>query len=468
MSVRSWKSARGVCCLLVVAGLLTLVIPSTVAAQDPLPTTTTVPDPTTSTTTTTSVVAPTTTTTAATPDDEGTDQATQLPAELPTDPAELAELLSGFDEAVAFEAELLLEYEISVAKLDGLNNQLVELSEQITEVEIDLLDAEELLADARSRQHLAEVRIDEVEAELVDTEERLMVQAVEAYMYGDVALGLAASILAADAVEDVDKSRQYASVIGEHTTDLVEEFADLRVEADVRRQEADDATRDAGEARDGVEERKETLETERALQAQAQADAFIAAAAQQGLIDEVQQQRDGYEGRLRNLRTTSDSISNVLRRAQEGQSLPEQMDGIFLAPVAEPDLGSGFGPRLHPIFGTVRMHNGLDIDANQGQPLRAAADGVVVMAEFRDGYGLTTVIDHGNGLATLYAHQSLLVAQLGDEVQMGEILGLAGSTGWSTGPHVHWEVRVFGNPSDPIPFLGPEELLILEAREDEE
>jgi murein DD-endopeptidase MepM/ murein hydrolase activator NlpD len=108
------------------------------------------------------------------------------------------------------------------------------------------------------------------------------------------------------------------------------------------------------------------------------------------------------------------------------------------------------------------MHNGIDLDADMGEPIRAAGDGRVVLAEWQGGYGFTVVIDHGNGLATLYGHQSALVVHEGEQVEMGDIVGLVGSTGWSTGPHLHWEVRVFGNPTDPVTFLGGEQLLDLD------
>ena len=88
-----------------------------------------------------------------------------------------------------------------------------------------------------------------------------------------------------------------------------------------------------------------------------------------------------------------------------------------------------------------------------GTPIRAAADGVVVFAGGRGGYGNATIIDHGNSLATLYAHQSSILLGDGQRVTRGQVIGLVGSTGFATGPHLHFEVRINGVPVDPLPYL---------------
>src|SRR5690606_3831515 len=121
-------------------------------------------------------------------------------------------------------------------------------------------------------------------------------------------------------------------------------------------------------------------------------------------------------------------------------------------PLARPVPGgvsSGFGYRIHPIFGTRRMHTGWDMSASSGSPIHAAGDGVVVSAGTRGGYGNAVVIDHGGGLATLYAHQSSMAVSAGQQVSQGQVIGYVGCTGYCTGPHLHLEVRVNGTPVDP-------------------
>ena len=122
-------------------------------------------------------------------------------------------------------------------------------------------------------------------------------------------------------------------------------------------------------------------------------------------------------------------------------------------PIPGASITSGFGPRVDPVYGDIRIHTGIDFGASTGTPIHAAADGVVVVAGVVGGYGNCTIIDHGQALATLYGHQSQLLVKAGDHVVQGQIIGLVGSTGMSTGPHLHFEVRVSGTPYDPIAFL---------------
>lgn len=116
-------------------------------------------------------------------------------------------------------------------------------------------------------------------------------------------------------------------------------------------------------------------------------------------------------------------------------------------PVSGP-INSPFGAR----WGT--FHKGIDIGAGSGTPIHAAADGTVYFSGVMDGYGNVILIDHGNGLTTLYAHQSQLIAGVGQRVSRGQTIGLVGSTGHSTGPHLHFEVRVNGVAYDPMSYLG--------------
>jgi len=126
--------------------------------------------------------------------------------------------------------------------------------------------------------------------------------------------------------------------------------------------------------------------------------------------------------------------------------------GIPILPVTR--ISSNFGPRLHPILGYVRQHNGVDITASFGTEILATEDGVVQIASGFGGYGKTVVIDHGSDILTLYAHMSVILVEPGDEVQLGDTIGLVGSTGLSTGPHLHFEVWEDGDRAvDPRPYL---------------
>lgn len=122
-------------------------------------------------------------------------------------------------------------------------------------------------------------------------------------------------------------------------------------------------------------------------------------------------------------------------------------------PVAEGSLGSPFGWRIDPVNGHSALHSGLDFQADRGTAILAAAGGVVVAQQYHPAYGNVVEIDHGNDLRTLYAHASTVLVKNGDLVKRGQKIAEVGSTGRSTGPHLHFEVLVQGVPQDPRKFL---------------
>lgn len=120
---------------------------------------------------------------------------------------------------------------------------------------------------------------------------------------------------------------------------------------------------------------------------------------------------------------------------------------------AEGYVTSGFGYRMHPVYGGRAHHNGIDFDANIGDPVRSAGNGLVKYAGWKSGFGNVVEIDHQNGYVTLYGHNSAFTVKEGDVVRAGQVIAKAGSTGRSTGPHVHFEVHKEGRPINPQAFL---------------
>ena len=168
------------------------------------------------------------------------------------------------------------------------------------------------------------------------------------------------------------------------------------------------------------------------------------------MLGAIRVDRDHIEDDTRELREQSFALA---RRIAEIQGVPyaEPADTTpsaagFTWPTSG-QITSGFGPRWG------RMHQGLDIAAPTGRPITAAKSGTVIVAGWSGGYGQLVVIDHGGGLATAYAHQSRIAVRTGDPVTQGGLVGFVGSTGHSTGPHLHFEVRVNGAARDPLPYL---------------
>ncbi len=128
-------------------------------------------------------------------------------------------------------------------------------------------------------------------------------------------------------------------------------------------------------------------------------------------------------------------------------SIPSRM------PVDGVTLTSGYGMRWHPVLGGRRAHKGVDLAAPSGTPIYASADGVVSKAEWFAGYGLFVSLEHGGDIQTRYGHMSRLNAYAGQKVRKGDLIGYVGSTGRSTGPHLHYEVRVAGMAVNPVPYM---------------
>jgi murein DD-endopeptidase MepM/ murein hydrolase activator NlpD len=159
------------------------------------------------------------------------------------------------------------------------------------------------------------------------------------------------------------------------------------------------------------------------------------------------------------LRKDSGAFERQLYRIQVARADVDRLTRTFkTVPVRKPimgeiDLSSGFGVRTDPFLGRPAMHTGLDFRSSIGDPVRATAAGTVDVAGPSGGYGNMVEIDHGNGFSTRYGHLSAIEVKVGQKVQIGQIIGRVGSTGRSTGPHLHYETRIDGEPVDPQKFL---------------
>jgi murein DD-endopeptidase MepM/ murein hydrolase activator NlpD len=214
---------------------------------------------------------------------------------------------------------------------------------------------------------------------------------------------------------------------------------------------------------DEIEQRRTTVEEQKnqitllRQQFLAQKAEFEAQAQeQQENINRLRRDRKALEAAEAQLTKDSDSIADLIqqRLAEQArrQGIPSVGNGQLSIPCDAP-LTSGFGPRVHPILGYSRFHSGIDFGADYGTPIRAAEAGVVIFAGWYGGYGQTVIIDHGNAMSTLYAHSSELYVTEGEPVQRDQVIAAVGSTGLSTGPHLHFEVRFSGEPVDPMEYL---------------
>lgn len=244
--------------------------------------------------------------------------------------------------------------------------------------------------------------------------------------------------------------------------------ADITLISDIRKERA------------AIETAKQELETQRARQAQLRDQAAAKRdeiesrrKEQQAILYQAQNDKAVAEQAYNEYQQSSQAIAEMLRqraadRAAQAAAAAAQASsgGGGGSDCYQPVSGSGamiwpvngvvtspYGYRTHPIFGTTIYHSGIDIGVDYGTPVHAADGGVVVEAGWISGYGYAVIIDHGNGLSTLYGHNQELAVSEGQSVSQGQVIAYAGSTGNSTGPHVHFEVRANGDPVDPSAYL---------------
>ena len=254
------------------------------------------------------------------------------------------------------------------------------------------------------------------------------------------------------------------------TSSFVDILDNLELLSRIGRQDERIAAR-VKHARDGVAEARKATRLARAEQAQVEAAAAAAAAEQRGVVTRLVSSRDALAAAQRAKSATLASIEEdqdamleeiqaleqqsaelaaQIRAAQEQASTPSIVppsgSGQLGWPVSGP-VTSGFGMRWG------RMHEGIDIMTSTGTPVRAAGAGTVIYAGWLGGYGNLVVVDHGGGLSTAYAHNSSFLASVGQSVAAGQVVSYSGSTGHSSGPHVHFEVRVNGSAVDPLGYL---------------
>ena len=178
---------------------------------------------------------------------------------------------------------------------------------------------------------------------------------------------------------------------------------------------------------------------------------------QQKLIDKMKNDKATLDRQYEELMAASKEVTKMIQQRQGGYAYDSGSysggNGSMSWPISGP-IASPFGWRVHPISGSRRFHSGLDIGGDYGMAVHAAADGTVIYSGWISGYGNAVIIDHGGGITTLYGHNQSLSVSVGQSVSRGQVIAACGSTGNSTGPHCHFEVRQNGEPVSPYNYLG--------------
>jgi murein DD-endopeptidase MepM/ murein hydrolase activator NlpD len=366
---------------------------------------------------------------------------------------ELDRLHDEIDGLSAEQARLVAELQVSRRARKDLDAQVAGLDRDIAAGQRDMDGVTAELNAAMAAEQAAARALDDAQAQLRRSRAALRDHAIQSYISGSDDPSLSSMLNNLDDVNDGPRVAAYVEVVAAHQAAIVDEHKRRQKDLTTLQEQLTAAKTAVAERQQQLAARQDELKRARDQQAAARAVAATEADREQQLLNKVNAQKAGYLARVNQLQRESGQIQADLARRQSGQVAPPASPGTIGWPVASPRVTSYYGYRTHPIFGDRRLHAGIDLAANTGTAVFAAKDGVVVTAGWMSGYGNTIVIDHGSALATLYAHNSALSVAPGQTVRRGQRIASAGSTGNSTGPHVHFEVRVKGSPVDPMSYL---------------
>ncbi|NTV89354.1 MAG: peptidoglycan DD-metalloendopeptidase family protein [Clostridiales bacterium] len=311
-------------------------------------------------------------------------------------------------------AELANKQATEKETYNGLVSNIEQLKANLAELEASLAEAEENYA---SQEALFKTRMK--------------------IMYENTAsMSLLDTIAQSKSVIDFMERIQYMSLIAKNDRQLIEDLNLAKEDVDYKRQLTDQAKQDLEAKASDSQERITKLTASRAEVE----DKIQESKAQ---LAQLEKEEDSLIAKSKELNSTIKSLSKKGGKYAGGSML-------WPCPSSY-SVTSYFGMRKHPILRKYKMHTGIDIDANKGDSVVAANKGTVIISEYnRGGYGNYIVIDHGGGITTLYAHLSKKLVSVGDVVKAGKVIGKVGSTGLSTGPHLHFEVRADGTPKNPL------------------
>ena len=339
--------------------------------------------------------------------------------------------------------DLQKQAEKQQAETDRLSERIGTVSEQLRELSADVKEAETEYKAIASELEATELRIEEnqelleeTERELADKVALLRTRVRNVYMHGQVS---------------------YIDVLFG-----AKDFSDFLTRMDLfKRIIASDyaLVQTVQESKRVVEETRAALEKQRAEEERLTKDAeekhmelLIKKHDKDKLLEMMEYDREVSQRAYDELIAASQEVERLIQASRYRYQFPGGGSGAMIWPLIG-EITSEYGWRTHPIYGDARYHSGMDIGGDYGDPILAAAAGIVTYSGWISGYGYAVIIDHGGGISTLYGHNEALAVAEGQTVSQGQVIAYCGSTGNSTGPHCHFEVREGGEPVDPMGYL---------------
>ena len=344
--------------------------------------------------------------------------------------------------------ELQKQIEENINHLEIVQEELTQNLVQIQGIDEEIAKSEESLSALNKEVEEFNTKIKNVENELKEkqreydaqkklTDERMIAICEQGELqYLDILLG---------STNIIDFVSKYYLVSQIYENDL-----QLLEKANSQKKEIEAKTEELQKQKDILSEKKKEQQKDEQLLENTKT-------ARQIQMAKLSQEEQNIQLKIDEYKTQVTSIENEIRALAIVEAFGEDYVGeemIWPTP-GYTRITSQFGMRTHPITGLYRLHTGTDVGAPVGANFIAMASGVVVKAEYNIAYGNMVIIDHGGGVQTLYAHGSEIIAKIGQTIKQGDPVLKVGSTGYSTGPHAHFEIRINGNPVDPLNYVKP-------------
>lgn len=342
--------------------------------------------------------------------------------------------------------EIQTQIDESNSQLNDVNDELTDNLKQIQKLDESIQSSEENIEKLNEEITKKENEIQQIESELEKVTEKYNTQKallderlVEMYendnvKYLDV-------ILKSKSFSDFVSNYYIISELTEYDMDLLEIVDDQRKEIEQKNLK--------------LSSQKDSLEQEKSTQKKTQIALSNTKVLRKNYVLKLNQEEQDLQAKIDEYNNQVNQIEEEIKKLAVTASFGEEYRGGTMQwPIyGHYTITSNYGMRTHPITGVYKLHTGVDISATIGSDFTAIADGIVVKAEYNGAYGNMVIIDHGGGVQTLYAHGSQIIAEVGQEVKAGDIVLKVGSTGYSTGPHAHFEVRINGSPVNPLDYV---------------
>jgi murein DD-endopeptidase MepM/ murein hydrolase activator NlpD len=367
--------------------------------------------------------------------------------------------------------ELQLLIQQKEARLHQLTHQVNDISSRLQNTDQQLAAAQHRLDSLAMQLTAARARLAAIDAQLnvvsaalnaksaqlqvllgvLDAEQTAVNQRI-ADIYINAPTGYSQALSQSQDFADVVTANQFAGSVIRSDANTMLKLQQTKAQVEGQRNDISNQQAQIVQARNAAAAEAQQIANLEGQQAVVRAQQQSLHKSQLSLLRQVDGQRSQYVKAIQELQRENNLLSAIIRGAQRGQRVIQGVGGYLKWPVSGP-ITSPFGWRTHPIYGYRSFHTGIDIGVPMGTIVKAARYGKVIYTGYNGAFGLVVIIDHGNSLATMYAHLSRVFVSPGQAVHTLQSIAASGSTGWSTGPHLHFQVDLQGQPVNPMSWL---------------